>query len=90
MGPHAEAKCVAVNPARPEYLAVGANDPFVRVYDRRMLAVGDGAGMNAGVDLPDGCVRYYAPGALLWANVSRLIPTIPRSTPRSPIIGQCP
>ncbi|XP_025099110.1 WD and tetratricopeptide repeats protein 1-like [Pomacea canaliculata] len=38
MGDHAEAKCIAVNSLRPELIAVGANDPYVRVYDRRMLA----------------------------------------------------
>lgn len=32
-----EAKCLAVNQIRTEYLAVGANDPFARVYDRRAL-----------------------------------------------------
>ncbi|ESO93249.1 hypothetical protein LOTGIDRAFT_189887, partial [Lottia gigantea] len=37
MGEYAEAKCLSVNPLRPEYMAVGANDPYVRVYDRRML-----------------------------------------------------
>lgn len=40
-GPHlgrfAEAKCIAINPVRPELLAVGANDPFIRLYDRRMI-----------------------------------------------------
>ena len=34
----AEAKCLAINPLRPEMLAVGANDPYVRIYDRRMLS----------------------------------------------------
>lgn len=34
---NAEAKCLAVNPVRTEYIAVGANDPYARVYDRRML-----------------------------------------------------
>ncbi|CAL1543216.1 unnamed protein product [Lymnaea stagnalis] len=38
MGQYAEAKCLAINPIRPEMLAVGANDPYVRVYDRRMLS----------------------------------------------------
>ncbi|CAG5126463.1 unnamed protein product [Candidula unifasciata] len=38
MGQFAEAKCLAINPLRPEMLAVGANDPYVRVYDRRMLS----------------------------------------------------
>lgn len=35
LGPEAEIKCLALNPCRPELLAVGANDPYVRVYDRR-------------------------------------------------------
>ena len=38
MGPHAEAKCLAINPRCPDQLAVGANDPYVRLYDRRMLS----------------------------------------------------
>lgn len=32
-----EVKTVAVSPTEPHYIAVGASDPFVRVYDRRML-----------------------------------------------------
>jgi hypothetical protein len=32
-----EAKTVAINPCEPHYIAVGASDPYVRVYDRRML-----------------------------------------------------
>lgn len=38
LGPNAEAKCLAINPLRPEQLAVGANDPYVRIYDRRKLS----------------------------------------------------
>ncbi|KAK3786734.1 hypothetical protein RRG08_000942 [Elysia crispata] len=38
MSHYAEAKCLAINPVRPEMLAVGANDPYVRVFDRRMLS----------------------------------------------------
>lgn len=38
IGPSAEAKCIVVNPRRPELLAVGANDPYIRVYDRRMIS----------------------------------------------------
>lgn len=37
MDSNAEAKCIAVNPARTEQIAIGANDPYARVYDRRML-----------------------------------------------------
>lgn len=36
-GQKAEVKCIAVCPLRPELLAIGANDPYVRIYDRRML-----------------------------------------------------
>lgn len=36
-GKIAEAKCINVNPRRPELIAVGANDAFIRVYDRRMI-----------------------------------------------------
>lgn len=32
-----EAKCIAVNQMRSEYLAIGCNDPYARVYDRRAL-----------------------------------------------------
>jgi WD and tetratricopeptide repeat-containing protein 1 len=37
LGQGAEAKCLAVSPTRPELLAIGANDPYVRLYDRRMI-----------------------------------------------------
>uniref|UniRef100_A0A1B6LG63 WD and tetratricopeptide repeats protein 1 n=1 Tax=Graphocephala atropunctata TaxID=36148 RepID=A0A1B6LG63_9HEMI len=37
LGHFAETKCLAVNPLQPEILAVGANDPYVRLYDRRMI-----------------------------------------------------
>ncbi|XP_043276205.1 WD and tetratricopeptide repeats protein 1-like isoform X2 [Venturia canescens] len=39
IGRDAEAKCVAVNPMRSELVAVGANDPYIRMYDRRMIKV---------------------------------------------------
>lgn len=37
LGRYAEAKCLAINPQRPELLAVGANDPYIRLYDRQMI-----------------------------------------------------
>lgn len=37
LGRGGEAKCLSINPRRPELIAVGANDPFVRVYDRRKI-----------------------------------------------------
>lgn len=39
IGPHAEAKCIAINPRRPAMLAVGANDMYARLYDRRMITL---------------------------------------------------
>jgi len=35
----AEVKCIAVNPTQPELIAIGANDPYVRIYDRRKLTL---------------------------------------------------
>jgi len=61
-------KTLAINPTRPHLLAIGANDPFVRLYDRRMiprvkkrnsLAVGEGSDDGGG-----GCVSYFTPGHL--------------------------
>ncbi|KAF0288714.1 WD and tetratricopeptide repeats protein 1 [Amphibalanus amphitrite] len=71
-GVGSEAKCVAVCPSRPDLLAVGANDPYVRVYDRRMVRLGGlpaGAakpGSSAEQDpvTPDGAVQYFCPGHL--------------------------
>lgn len=37
MGSTVEAKCLDINQLRTEQLAVGANDPYVRLYDRRMI-----------------------------------------------------
>lgn len=39
LGPNSEPKCIAINPRRPEQLAVGANDPYARLYDRRMITL---------------------------------------------------
>lgn len=32
-----EAKCLDINQIKTEQIAVGANDPYVRLYDRRMI-----------------------------------------------------
>ncbi|KAH8252294.1 hypothetical protein KR038_003591 [Drosophila bunnanda] len=60
-----EAKCLAINPMRTEYLAVGANDPYARVYDRRKLPSSSGNDLSA-------CVAYYAPGQIV-KNITRNI-----------------
>lgn len=72
LGDYAEAKCLAVNPRRPELIAVGANDCFARVYDVRMITVDKIqprdeliTGRNVHQDnIPKGCVTYYCPGHL--------------------------
>ncbi|KAG7270907.1 hypothetical protein CRUP_000266 [Coryphaenoides rupestris] len=71
-----EAKCLAVNPQDNNYMAVGANGPFVRLYDIRMIhnyrkSVGQGsssAGVHTFCDrqrpIPDGAGQYYVAGHL--------------------------
>lgn len=65
-----EAKCIAINPLRPEQIAVGSSDPFARLYDTRMLklhSIHDSRGKCNGSTIdetspPQGCVCYFAPG----------------------------
>ncbi|CAL8110183.1 unnamed protein product [Orchesella dallaii] len=61
LGNKAEAKCLAIDPVRPDFFAVGANDPYVRIYDRRMIKLSD-EGRKA--DVPFGAVQYFVPGHL--------------------------
>ena len=32
-----EAKCININPRRPELIAIGGSDAYIRMYDRRMI-----------------------------------------------------
>ncbi len=65
-----EAKCISINPIRPELIAVGCSDPFTRIYDTRMLtlhSMHDARGKSNGrkvdeVSPPEGCVSYFCPG----------------------------
>uniref|UniRef100_A0A182JVP5 WD and tetratricopeptide repeats protein 1 n=1 Tax=Anopheles christyi TaxID=43041 RepID=A0A182JVP5_9DIPT len=71
-----EVKCIAINPQRPELLAIGANDIYTRLYDRRMISpgnpdrrtevMGDTVSVTNVIDnIPkDGCVKYFCPGHL--------------------------
>lgn len=61
---YVEAKCIAINPRRPEQLAIGTNDAYARVYDRRMITLMANGGDTQSDNLTKGCVRYYAPGHL--------------------------
>uniref|UniRef100_A0A0X3NX51 26S proteasome non-ATPase regulatory subunit 7 n=2 Tax=Schistocephalus solidus TaxID=70667 RepID=A0A0X3NX51_SCHSO len=82
-GSHAEAKCLAVNQMCPSMLAVGANDAFIRVYDRRMLSLRSVQatqirhGYNPSetetqqpYQLPLKSTRYYIPGHILRKDPS--------------------
>ena len=62
-GRGAEVKCVTICPGRSELIAVGANDPFVRVFDRRMITYGrlDPASTHSS---DSGAVAYFVPGHL--------------------------
>lgn len=67
-----EVKCIAINPHRPEQMAIGANDCYARIYDRRMLSlmkfstVVEAKPNEHDTDnVPrEGCVQYYCPGHL--------------------------
>ncbi|XP_014210144.1 WD and tetratricopeptide repeats protein 1 isoform X2 [Copidosoma floridanum] len=77
LGRFIEAKCINVNPRRPELIAVGANDAYVRMYDRRMIklsqrpvsgssnisSLGYGNG-DPDNNVPLGCVQYFVAGHL--------------------------
>ncbi|KAJ8956507.1 hypothetical protein NQ318_019225 [Aromia moschata] len=73
-----EVKCIAVNPTKPYYIAVGANDCYIRMYDRRMLKTCTLGQTNQMGDLhkserppiDPNCVQYYAPGHLAMENAS--------------------
>lgn len=62
---YVETKCIAVNARRPEQLAIGVNDCYARIYDRRMIKLMP-FGMNDAHNdnLAKGCVQYFAPGHL--------------------------
>lgn len=77
-GRFAEVKCISVNPQRPELVAIGSNDGYARLYDRRMIKLDQirtnyEQGIIAGNrqtefyedNVPkNGCVTYFAPGHL--------------------------
>ncbi|XP_015436500.1 PREDICTED: WD and tetratricopeptide repeats protein 1-like [Dufourea novaeangliae] len=72
MGRYAEAKCIAINPKRPELIAIGANDAYIRMYDRRMIKLSQRGNLSmhhAGAGDPDeniplGCAQYFIAGHL--------------------------
>ncbi|KAL1505526.1 hypothetical protein ABEB36_005071 [Hypothenemus hampei] len=71
-----EVKCLAINPTKPHYLAVGANDSFVRLYDRRNIKPHPLSEVNDNEFIypsrrklkDSNCVQYFAPGHLAIDN----------------------
>ncbi|XP_076670185.1 WD and tetratricopeptide repeats 1 isoform X2 [Andrena cerasifolii] len=77
MGLYAEAKSISVNPKRPELIAIGANDAYIRMYDRRMIKLSQvpiissqrsdweraGEG-DPDENVPLGCAQYFIAGHL--------------------------
>jgi len=68
-GRGAEVKCVAVCPGRSELIAVGANDPYVRVYDRRMITCSRLEHV-ATPEADNGAIAYFVPGHLPGAEAA--------------------
>ena len=62
VGRGTEVKCLSMCPGRTELLAVGSNDPYARVYDRRMLSPGR-------AEATGGAVAYFVPGHLPGTEV---------------------
>lgn len=56
-----QCKCIAVNPVRSEQMAVGALDPYVRLYDRRVMRL-----TKSVREIQEGAVAgylaYFCPG----------------------------
>jgi WD and tetratricopeptide repeat-containing protein 1 len=74
---YVETKCIAVNPRKTYLMAVGANDVYARIYDRRMIVLNkvrsvennrNFSHQTQNQDYKDnlvkGCCQYYAPGHL--------------------------
>lgn len=64
LGAKAEAKCLAIDPVRSEYFAVGANDPYVRIYDRRMIKLSPEGHKS---EVPFGAAQYFVPGKYIYS-----------------------
>ncbi|XP_022905500.1 WD and tetratricopeptide repeats protein 1 [Onthophagus taurus] len=69
-----ELKCIAINPTKPHLMAVGANDCYVRMYDRRMVkTVKYRNYRQSTLNNPETIgVQYFAPGHLAKDNVKEL------------------
>jgi len=69
VGGSSEVKCISVCPSRTELVAVGANDPYVRIYDRRMITCTSLDTSCEPREGDTGAVAYFVPGHLPGAEV---------------------
>lgn len=60
----AEVKCIAISPVSSNLLSVGANDPYVRIFDRRMIKMIESEGSSVEWETGIGAVQYFVPGML--------------------------
>ena len=62
-GTKIECKSLAICNPQPHLLAVGTNDPFLRMYDRRMIKCDNTSnGFRTSPDGLGGCVSHFSPG----------------------------
>ena len=68
---HSQCKCLAINPVRSEQLAVGCLDPFVRLYDTRMLSLTTPSSQVLASDKDPACLAHFAPGHVCKSGSKR-------------------
>jgi WD repeat-containing protein 42A len=56
-----ELNSVDFNPVNPNYFIIGGNDPYIRLYDRRMPFSSMGTGSSNIADTALACVQKYSP-----------------------------
>ena len=61
LGGSTQCKCISINPARPEQIAIGAMDPYVRIYDTRLCSLRRSAKQEVHYGDPS-CLAHFAPG----------------------------
>ncbi|VVC32811.1 Hypothetical protein CINCED_3A009379 [Cinara cedri] len=76
-GDRIEAKCLDINQLRTEQIAVGASDPYVRLYDRRMIRSLSSFTMkspenNTCNPEPEKIAQYFIPGHIHSEEISNV------------------
>ena len=63
----AQCKCIDINPVRPEQIAIGALDAYVRVYDTRVLSLRRSSVQVSQQGDPS-CLAHFSPGHISSAR----------------------